>query len=51
MSMIEHIIDEIKEITQEEINIIHKEIHIITKRDNEGLKGEVHNRKDTINSR
>jgi len=40
MSMIEHIIDEIKEITQEEIDIIHSEIHKITERDREGIEGE-----------
>lgn len=40
MSMISHIIKEIKGITQEEINIIHKEIHYITERDREGIEGE-----------
>lgn len=40
MSLVQHIIDEIKEITQEEINIIHKEIHYITERDKEGIDKE-----------
>lgn len=40
MSMVQHIIDEIYEITQEEINTIHLEIHRITNRDIEGIDGE-----------
>jgi len=44
MGLVSHIIDEIHEITQEEINIVHTEIHKITDRDKEGLKGEVHNK-------
>ena len=40
MSLVQHIIDEIQELTQEEIDIVHREIDNITERDREGLEGE-----------
>lgn len=46
MSLVQHIIDEIHEITQNEIDAIHVEIHRITERDIEGIESEAMTKKE-----